>query len=59
MSWTNSTKPETSFGNQAKPSFIGLATEDLLNFLTTEDDEILLVEPVAGGGLIWNNQEKI
>jgi hypothetical protein len=57
MSWSNLTKPITSFTNRLKTLIFGLGTEDEIYFLTTEDDEILLVEPVAGG-IFYSNDNK-
>lgn len=55
--FTNQTKNTETFANLSKTIQGVLVTEDLLNFLVTEDDEILLVEPLIGG-FEWSNQTK-
>jgi hypothetical protein len=65
--FTNKPKNSVTFGNHSKnpSSFTNterttqrfLITEDLLYFLTTEDDELLAVEPLAGG-FKWTNTIK-
>lgn len=57
MSWTNTSKGSATFANLGKSLAYGLATEDLLAFLTTEDDKILAVEPIPGGA-IWGTATK-
>lgn len=57
MAWSARTKAAVDWGARTKATLYGLATEDLLSFLTTEDDEVLVVEPTPGGTQ-WRNREK-
>jgi hypothetical protein len=55
-SFNTQSKVATSFNNQFKLTNKFLITEDLLAFLTTEDEHLLVVEPAIVG---WSNQVKV
>jgi len=55
-SFNTQSKVVTSFDTQEKPVNKFLITEDLLAFITTEDEHLLVVEPAIVG---WSNQVKV